>query len=85
MEPDRYGALKALRFNLPADRLLTLRQSKNLSNNETNFAVSSICSFPDICMALATELLRTYRYDTKTRYMYIFTKTSDLFWESLNV
>ncbi len=57
---ERHGSWKAFLARFPAVKLVTFKQSKNLSIIWTNLAVSVTSGFPVSKRAFATELLRTY-------------------------
>ena len=58
--PERYGFLKTFLSFFALVKLLTLRESKNLSNIFTKQIVSLSSAFSSIKNAVHTELLRTY-------------------------
>ena len=55
-----YGSLKGFLDHFPLMKLVTFKQSKNLSIIETNLTVAATSSPPVNWRALLTDSLRTY-------------------------
>ena len=68
--PDVYGSWKDFLLSLPFVRLVTFRQSKNLSIIFTNLAVSLTSPLVS-SRALATDSLRTYNVSQVDMYVHV--------------